>query len=222
MDLPLTIKRSARRRTVALRVARGEVTVLAPPGVAEAELLRFVQAKRPWIEHHLQQFEARIPPAYRFTEGEALPFQGRTLTLRLDPGRRAAERRGDDLHVPAGSPQQVRAAVERWYAAETLRLLTPLAAQLAARLNRPLRAVRLTNARTRWGSCTAGGILRLNWRVLLGPPEVAHYLVAHEVAHLRELNHSARFWRTVGQLMPEYAAARERLRDEGWRYTLGE
>ncbi|AFZ67744.1 M48 family metallopeptidase [Deinococcus peraridilitoris] len=218
--MKVDIRRSARRRTLALRVTREGVTLHAPQHLSEAEVWRWVEQKREWIEKARQHFDARCPPVYQFVDGEKLPCLGEELTVRRTPGR-TARRSGNVLEVPDGDTERVRRAVEAWYRAQALAFFTPLAHDLARRLNREVRAVKLTNARTRWGSCTASGELRLNWRVLLGPRAVAEYLCAHEVAHLREFNHSVRFWRLVAVLMPEYAAARAHLREHGWRYTLG-
>ena len=80
--------------------------------------------------------------------------------------------------------------------------------------------VLLSSARTRWGSCHASGRIRLNWRLVQMPPRLLDYVVAHEVAHLLEMNHSPRFWRTCGTLVPDYAARRNELRREGHRYLL--
>ena len=217
----MTIRRSARRRTVTLRVSEGAVTLHAPVGVPEAELLRFVERKRDWVEKHLRAFAARALPAYRFEDGEGLPLLGETLTLRLREGPRA-ERMGDELWLPPGAPEARRAALEAFYRREALAYFEARAPEDAARLGRGVTAVRLTEARTRWGSCTAAGVLRFNWRVVLGPRGVAEYLCAHEVAHLREMNHGPRFWQQVARLCPEYLHWRALLRREGHRYTLGE
>lgn len=215
---PITIRRSNRRRTVALQVRRGEVVLRAPPGVPEKALLDFAEQKRDWIERALRRFEERESPTYRFEPGETLPFLGGTLTLR--PGERVA-RMGPFLEVPDVPLTERRALIETWYRREALALFTPLAAGMAGQLDVKLGKIRLSEARTRWGSCAASGDLRFSWRVLLGPREVAEYLCAHEVAHLREMNHSPRFWQVVGRLMPNYREARSQLKQEGFRYTLG-
>ena len=213
----LTIRRSSRRRTVALQVTRGAVVLHAPLGVPEQVLLDFVEQKRGWIERALRRSEERTPPGYRLEPGEELPCLGETLTLRV--GGRVA-RVGSVLEVPDVPFAERRTLVEGWYRREALAFFTALSAEMAARLGVTPGKVRLSEARTRWGSCAASGDLRFNWRVLLGPRQGAVYLCAHEVAHLRELNHSPRFWAVVGQLMPDYREARARLRAEGFRYTL--
>lgn len=219
--MEVEIRRSARRRTLGLRVTPGGVTLHAPLHVSDAELHRWLAQKRDWIENARRHFARRQPPVYRFEDGEELPFLGEVLSVKRGP-RRRAERVGKVLEVPSADEETVRRAVEAWYRAQALDFFTPLARDMAAHLGAEVRAVKLTNARTRWGSCTASGELRFNWRVLLGPREVAVYLCAHEVAHLREFNHSPRFWELVGRLTPQHEAARATLRALGWRFTLGE
>lgn len=212
--------RRSRRRTIALRVTRTDVVLHAPHGVPEPDLLGWVERKRDWIEKAQAHFAARTPRPHGLEDGSTLPYLGETLTVR----RRAVTevvRAGHELHLPDLPVAALLPHVERWYRAQALSYFTPLSHEFAHRLGCTVRDVRLTEARTRWGSCTASGVLRFNWRVVLGPPEVARYLCAHEVAHLRELNHSARFWNLVAQLDPDHLRARRRLRDEGWKYSLG-
>ena len=93
---------------------------------------------------------------------------------------------------------------------------------LAAELKRPVRSVRLTGAGGRWGSCTASGDIRLHWRLLLAPQQVARYVAAHEVAHLAQMNHSPRYWAVLERLMPDYHQPKTWLRDHGETLVLWE
>jgi predicted metal-dependent hydrolase len=108
---------------------------------------------------------------------------------------------------------QVAVLVGKWLKDEALRLVAPHVAHYARRVTPLAPTVRLSNARSEWGSCNAKGEIRLNWRLVQLPPALAEYVVAHEVAHLVELNHSARFWAMVETLMPGHAARRRELED---------
>ena len=101
----------------------------------------------------------------------------------------------------------------RWLRDEAWSLVVPRAAVYAQKLDREAPALRLSNARSEWGSCNARGEIRLNWRLVQLPPALAEYVVAHEVAHLVELNHSPRFWALVEALMPGHLALRRELED---------
>jgi predicted metal-dependent hydrolase len=117
------------------------------------------------------------------------------------------------LHPQAQDEAEVAELVGRWLRDEAWSLVVPRVAVYAQRLDRGAPALRLSNARSEWGSCNARGEIRLNWRLVQLPPELAEYVVAHEVAHLVELNHSARFWALVEQLMPGHVALRRELED---------
>jgi predicted metal-dependent hydrolase len=105
----------------------------------------------------------------------------------------------------------VAKVVTHWLREEALRLVVPKAAEFASRLERAAPPLRISNARSEWGSCNHRGEIRLNWRLAQLPPELADYVVAHEVAHLVELNHSSRFWAVVEALMPGHGARRKAL-----------
>ncbi len=126
--------------------------------------------------------------------------------------------RADLFHLTVAHPladdeSQVARWVGIWLRDEAMRLVTPRVAHFAARLGRAAPPVKLSGARSEWGSCNHRGEIRLNWRLAQLPPTLADYVVAHEVAHLAELNHSPRFWATVESLLPGHAALRRELRE---------
>jgi len=215
------LRRSARRRTVALQVQPGAVILHAPTRVPESLLADFLDAKRAWAERHLQAFAARQRPASELADGSALPFLGETLTLRLTPGLRAPRREGPELHVSPGAPADLARQLERWYCAAALPELRALVESFADALGARdrLGQVRLSRARTRWGSCAASGDIRLHWALARAPREVAAYVALHEAAHLLEFNHSPRYWRLVGRLMPDHARWRAWLKEHGGTLT---
>nr|WP_246580816.1 SprT family zinc-dependent metalloprotease [Deinococcus aestuarii] len=219
--MPVQLRRSARRRTLSLHVAPGAVTVHAPARTPEALIETFLEARRGWAERHLAAYAARSAPA-PLEDGSPLPFLGETLTLRLTPGMRAPRRSGAELHVAPGDPADVRAGVERWYRRAALPELRALVEGYADALGARdrLRRFGLSAARTRWGSCTAGGDIRLHWLLARAPREVAAYVALHEAAHLLELNHSPRYWAHVARQMPGHATSRAWLKAHGHTLAL--
>ncbi|WP_221090777.1 M48 family metallopeptidase [Deinococcus aquaedulcis] len=212
--VPVTVKRSRRRRTVALQVKPGAVTLYAPLRVSTAQLQAILEARRDWVAGHLAGYAARAPERPAAHHGQPLPFLGETLTLVLDPARRAAQRVGDELHLPERDPQ---AALERWTrraCAEPYRLLV---AEYAAGLGAAgrLGRVAVSNTRSRWGSCTAAGDIRLHWKLSRAPLPVLRYVALHEAAHLLELNHSPRYWAHVTRFMPDWPTHRDWLKTNG-------
>ena len=211
--LEVVLRRSARARRFSLRVSRidGRVTLSMPDHAREAEALAFAQGHAEWIRRALERNGPRVAVGF----GLQLPVQGRLLTL-TPAGVRAPKVEGDRLLLPA-DPQ--RAAVR---AATYLRLLARQQLQsasdhYAAQIGRSFRTITLRDTRSRWGSCTTDGRLMYSWRLILAPPSVLSYVAAHEVAHLAEMNHSDRFWKIVGRLMPEFEIHRRWLRSDGDR-----
>lgn len=216
------LKRSARRRTLALQVRAGAVTVHAPASLPLAQIQAFIESKRSWAERHLKASAAQTAPPPPLADGSPLPFLGETLTLRLVPGLSSPVRQGLEVRVAPGTPEQVRAQVEAWYWTAGLPELRALVEQFAAALDagEKLRSVRLSRARTRWGSCTSRGDIRLHWALCRAPREVAAYVALHEAAHLLELNHSPRYWAHVAERMPEHERWRTWLRERGHTLLL--
>jgi predicted metal-dependent hydrolase len=211
--IPLLVRRSRRARRINLRIdaAEARVELVLPSWVGLAQGLSFAQGNARWVERQL----SRVPPRLVFADGVQVPVSGATLTIRHVSDRRGpVTRAGDDLLV-GGDPAHVARRVRDWLKGQARRELAALAHEFAARVGRPIAAIRLTDPRTRWGSCSADGTLALSWRLILAPAEICRYVVAHEVAHLAHLNHSMRFWRLVGELVGDVARPRAWLARNG-------
>jgi hypothetical protein len=142
--------------------------------------------------------------------GEVVPLLGTPRILEVQPGRR--EVREESGRIIVSGARHVVPALLAWLKQRALGALSPRVAHYAARLGRAAPPLALSNARTQWGVCLASGAIRLNWRLVHLEPALADYVVAHEVAHLAELNHSRRFWRIVESLYPAWQEARACLR----------
>ena len=209
----------ARRRTIGIEVDLDGLTVRAPRWVPIREIEAALHERARWIAKSLEAWRGRrrdcLPRAWR--SGATILHRGVDLTLALRHAPAAAVQ-VDLFHLTVAHPHaddesQVAACVGAWLRDEALRLVAPRVAHFAARLGRAAPPVRLTAARSEWGSCNHRGELRLNWRLAQLPPALADYVIAHEVAHLAELNHSPRFWATVESLLPGHAARRRELRE---------
>ncbi len=124
------------------------------------------------------------------------------------------------LFDPQLAPAAIESGVRGWLKQQALACFTRRCRDYSAQLELPAPAVRLSNARTRWGSCHANGRISMNWRLVQAPMTWIDYVAAHEVAHLRQMNHSPAFWRTVEMLVADYAGRRAALRREAHRYLL--
>jgi predicted metal-dependent hydrolase len=203
-----------RRRTFALAVNHDGLRVLAPRRAPMCEVEAFLQEKSDWITRKLDEWAARgRPVALLGRTGESLPLFGRTLALDVAPGAQAVLLQDDRILVRTND--DAADLLKEWIRARALETFTARAAHFAARIDLPPPPVALMDARTRWGSCSARGRIRLAWRLAHLEPSLSDYVVAHEVAHLREMNHSRRFWTLVETLYPEHRAARRNLRRAG-------
>jgi predicted metal-dependent hydrolase len=190
--LPVTFLRSARARRVSLRVdsARQRIVLTAPLRLSRAFAVGFAEAQAGWIAARLKRLPARRP----FLDGAELPLFGVPYRVRHRPDARGTVwLEGEEIHV-AGGIEHLPRRLRDWLTAELRRRLMPLVHAKAARLQRPVKKISLRDGRSRWGSCGPDGSLSFSWRLVLAPYEVLDYLVAHEVAHLVHMNHSARFW----------------------------
>ena len=175
--------------------------------------------KERWIVARLDEW-AGVPRAAPVLglDGEPLPVFGETLALAVVAGHPDVRREGARLRISTRRPSsshRVVALLLRWLRAQALAALTPRTAFYAARIGRRAPAVRLSNAERQWGLCTAEGAIRYSWRLVHLAPPLTDYVIAHEVAHLIEMNHSKRFWRIVESLYPQWRDARARLEREG-------
>jgi len=200
-----------RRRTLGITVDAAGLRVAAPLRAPWREIERFLRDKERWILRKLDEW-ARTPrgPVLHGESGEVLPLFGAPYILQVGKGRRGVEQREAALVVSA--PQRSRAldVLIAWLKHQALVALRRVASY-SAQLELPAPRVALSNARTQWGVCTEDGAIRLSWRLVHLEAALADYVVAHEVAHLVELNHSRRYWALLAHLYPGWRAARERL-----------
>jgi predicted metal-dependent hydrolase len=216
-SLAYQLRRSPRRRTLALRVNdAGDVLVNAPMRLALRDIEAFIQRHRPWIEERQRVAATHV---FVWQDGAQLPWLGETLALRLhEASGRPVVRREDGrlvCHAPVAS---LAALVERWYRQEARTLLGERLRLQADRAGLALPPLRISNARTRWGRLSPTGVVSLNWRLLKAPLEIVDYVICHELAHFRQRNHSPAFWHEVGLLYPDWQRARGELRRHGRGY----
>lgn len=219
-EIRYLLKRSPRRRTIALRIDGDGLTVNAPARAPLYRLEEVLADKAGWVREKLALMLERRPPQRLWQDGETLPLLGEEVRLTVVTGRvRAVPLLAEDqLRVEVADISDagaVQAKVMKWYRATALADFTARVARCAALLGVPFPPLSLSNAASRWGSCTARGAVRLNWRLIKAPPHLIDYVVAHELAHLKHLDHSPAFWRTVVMLYPDCLAARRELKANG-------
>jgi predicted metal-dependent hydrolase len=213
----------SRRKTIAIEITReGEVLVRAPLRVARREIITFVEEHHSWIARKLSQ--ARLRKAQgaprQFREGETFFFLGEPCGLRFTEGAEFLRKHDGEFLLGAELSSRARSLFRTWYRARAREILEDRVAHFALRMGLTCRSVRITDAKERWGSCSAAGSLNFAWRLVMAPPPVIDYVIVHELAHLLEMNHSRRFWERLGRILPDYAKRRKWLRENEHRLTL--
>lgn len=181
--------------------------------------------KSGWVLDKLEALRRQTIPAFEWRDGQLLPYLGSPVELSVEHGgARAKPVLADGLlrvKLPdPGNAAVLEACTVRWYRREALAFFRNRVAVYGRQLGVDASRLGLSNARTRWGSCTSSGAIRLNWRLIKAPPAVIDYVVIHELAHILELNHSPAFWHIVSQACPDYAALRAILKQQSAYYHL--
>lgn len=219
--LEYELRRSA-RRSIGFLIADEGLRITAPRWVTLAQIEQAILEKQSWIFSKLREKQERLvrraQPAMQWIDGARLPYLGGYLTLRIVTGRRLAlshdaEQASLSISMPPdASEQQLKDKVRSWLQHEARQVFLSRLPVFAEKLGVQYQSMHLSSAHTRWGSCTAQGKIRLNWRLIHFSPEIIDYVVAHELSHLREMNHSPRFWATVASALPDYERAKRALR----------
>jgi len=217
-----TLKR-ARRRTIGFAIGSEGLAVSAPRWVLVNDIESALQEKSAWILRKLveQRERAERLQASRieWRDGAELPYLGGRVRMRLDASRAGVvlDAAAGLLHIglsPLAEPGQQRDVVQAWLQRQARAHFEPRCREFAERLGVQMKQLRLSSAQTRWGSASADGTIRLNWRLIHYAPAIIDYVVAHELAHLREMNHSPRFWAVVRSVLPDFETPRSLLREE--------
>ena len=210
----LRVHPRARRLRLMLDEPRGVLRLTVPRRVSRSAALDWVRRQSDWVEAQL----ARIEPPEPLTDGATIPFDGGDLVLRWDATASRTPQIAEGVLTCGGPADRFGDRVARWLRDEARRRLVEETSALAAARDIAHAPVSVGDAGTRWGSCSASGAIRYNWRLILAPPAVRSYVVAHEVAHRVHLNHGPGFHALQAQLYDgDVAAARLALRRIGPR-----
>jgi predicted metal-dependent hydrolase len=213
----VSVRRSRRARTLRLVVGRGRPPeVVVPLGVRDRTVDEFLRTHHRWLAGKLADLREREQRPKVLPSGPGVVcLGGEPVPLERRPDRRPHAVLEDGRLMVGGQSDAAAGAVERWYRREARDRLTEAVAHQAPALGVSVTAISVRDQRTRWGSCTRAGRLSFSWRLVLAPPGVLTYVVAHELCHLREFNHSRAFWRLVESVRPDWRDAAAWLREHG-------
>jgi predicted metal-dependent hydrolase len=221
-----TVERT-RRRTVAIYVdPQKGVVVRAPKRASDREIHGFLMKKAPWILRKLDEVQQRAAetPNHTYRGGDVFLYRGEQYLLRISPVQKnQVNLTGQEIvvNVKPGTPMEnIPAMLRKWYLARARELLNERVSFYSRELGVTPARVAIRNQSRRWGSCSSKGNVNLNWKLVMAPPAVLDYVVAHELCHLRYPNHRPEFWRLLATLMPDYGERRLWLKKNGHRLGL--
>jgi len=226
--IPYDLKWSNRRKTIAIAVDSNGVSVTAPTNTSPEKIDSAVHLKAPWIRNQLNHFNEMDEGIHKrlFLSGEKLPYLGRQYRLKI-------EKMESILHpsirfhqgmfigqVPYDIPEKSHRDIlfplyEQWVKKKGELFVKTRIERFTIKFSEKPVAVKIKDQNQRWGSCTPGGQILINWRILLAPASVVDYVLAHELVHLKHMNHSNEFWETLNMLMSNYDEKKEWLRING-------
>ncbi len=205
------------RRTVGLKISATGLIIHAPKRISQAHLESILVLKADWIRKKLAARSVNEIPALQWQDSEQLFLLGNQITLALafDSRSRAVEYAFGLLQLAMPNHDDA-AAVERkviqWYKKQAMIDFARRLEIFSSKLGVNFTSLTLSNAKSRWGSCNSRQEIRLNWRLLQAPPHIINYVICHELAHLIEMNHSAKFWSVVASIYPDYKLAEKELK----------
>jgi len=218
-----TLRRSARAKRMSLRLNdKGDLTLVLPRFVPEIAGKAFVLSHAPWIQKQRSKIALKVHhyADQEFKTGDGLIFfDQKFYTIEVCHWNKSQRRfklkgRTLELQVPKLKSQDaIECLVEKFYREQARIYLTERSEYFAAQLNTSFNDLRIKNTKSRWGSCSSKKNLNYNWRIMMAPKEIIDYLVVHEVCHLKEMNHSARFWNLVASLNPDFSVHKQWLRE---------
>lgn len=225
MQFEYQIKRSVKRKSVAIIIKKGEVVVRAPYFVSKNTIAHLVNTKSDWVEKKLAEstlnMQQQTHHEKQFVDGETFLYLGQHYTLKLLYGSQHSITIEDDqlqfvLPKRVKTPQvYIEKKLADWYKSQMQEWIKPQVEKHAQRMNFNYNQIVIKRYKRRWGSCSSQGVLSFNWLLMMAPEWIIDYVVVHELCHLKEMNHSAKFWQLVTQYYPDHKSAKQWLQEHG-------
>jgi predicted metal-dependent hydrolase len=201
------IVRSLKRKTLTIQInSDATITVSAPYFVTSTSIKNFLKEKDSWIQQKLQELQTRknITKPKEFTKGEEFLFLGKKYQLEIRQNTTSIVELSDKLYIASFNKNNIKLYLTSWYKQQALKIIKQRVEYFAKRAGVTYNNLKITEAETRWGSCSSEKNLNFNWRLVMAPLPVIDYVVSHELAHLEEMNHSRQFWERVRKIFPIY------------------
>jgi hypothetical protein len=212
----------SRRKTIALIVKTdGRLIVRAPILATRRQIMNFIKEKALWIRSSQEKVKKHaIPPKKQFIDGENFWFLGKTYPVKLVTAKRPALSLKNSFLLSQSAVPNGADVFKKWYQQQARTVLTRRVQAIAKQNGLSYKKIRITSARTRWGSCSTRGSINFSWRLVLAPEDVIDYVIVHELVHTKIHNHSREFWNQVALIMPDFALKRKWLKINGHLLTI--
>jgi len=212
----------SKRKTIGLIVEPdGSVTVRAPQRMSEKTIREFVEGHAKWVERKQAEIRTAIPEqSKQYRPGENFLYLGKIYPLEVVKDQKRKLVLEDCFKLAESVQENAELIFRNWYRRQVGQMIEERVVFFAGRYQLQYEKIRITSARTRWGSCSAKGVLSFSWRLIMTPVEVVDYVVIHELVHTIHHNHSKSFWKTVEKLLPDYRKHRKWLRQNGQHMIL--
>ncbi len=211
------VVRSLRRSSVSIQInSDASITVSVPYFFPTSRIDKFLEEKADWIRKHQQPIKLRAQQK----DSEEYLYLGKSYQLELGKNQKDLVELRDKLYLGSSSKRYVKTYLTSWYKQQARKVIVERVHHYAKLSGTKYNSINLTSAETRWGSCSSQKNLNFNWRLIMAPLEVIDYVVAHELAHLKEMNHSRDFWETVRKMFPLYREYRTWLKRNGDRLRV--
>ncbi len=205
----------SKRKTIAIHITKdAAVEVRAPLKVTKSEIDRFVASKQEWIDTHLALCKQSVQnkSVFQLNYGDTVLLQGRAYSIVVTDGNRAGFD-GESFFMPPGlSTDEIKHAVIQIYKMVAKNVFTQKGLDYAKQMDVTPTAIKVNGAKTRWGSCSGKNSLNFSWLLVMADDDVIDYVVVHELAHIKEHNHSAKFWAVVADILPDYKQRQSKLK----------
>lgn len=216
MELDYTITYSQRKKLTITVERDRSIVVMAPIGTSPERIREVVESRRLWIYEKLRHPQKYDPsPRKEFVSGETVLYLGRNYRLEIQKGSEESIRFIGRFIVTGISPDRAAKLFREWYVGKAKKKIIPRAKLHARNLGVLFNKVMVSELKYRWGSCTPHDSLNFNWKLIKAPMSVIDYVIVHELAHLMEQNHTARFWNIVQAQVPGYVKSKEWLKEHG-------
>lgn len=228
LGFDVVIKRSSRRRTIEISIRSGQVRLMMPQFVSTDEGLQFVRSKKEWVLKTLSRHADVIDDIVekRYEENETFFYLGNPYPLKIYLAKKPQVQIANQALLIGirqskdNRSEEIKKALWKWYQQQAMSVLSEKTHEMAKKIDRPVKEIKLRRTKTKWGHCTTDGIIQYNWQIIAATEAVVDYLVAHEVSHLVHQNHGVRFWRLVERLYPDYKTHQLWLKQQGHTLTF--